>query len=479
MEKTRFEVIIILIKTLIKTVRPKNDTARDLLPHLLQRHPGAKAGKLAAEAGVSLPTMHRMLKDAANQIARVGKAGRTCYYLRRPLRGLSGDIPIYAINQAGQAHQAGLLTLLEPDSTLLDVAAMGWPVAKEFELGVWDGGLPYPLQDMRPQGFLGRLFAKLEANKLGVSDNPKNWSDDDTLYILMQKGVDTSGNLIVGDTALQLWLQAKTAPVNILTPETIAQGYATMADNVTRQGVAGSSAAGEFPKFTALREFPGAQTPHVIVKFSAPDNSSTVQRWADLLVCEHLALEAVRGIPGLQSARSRILMHLGRTFLEVERFDRHGVFGRSPLCSLETLEAALLAKTSNDWGDAGELLLSQAWLTPSGVEQLRAIWAFGRLIGNTDMHKGNLSFVPGQILKVAPVYDMLPMLYAPLAGGEVPASSFSPGLPTPKERASWLLASRAALAFWQSAASDQRISVPFREVCRQNEATVARLMNMA
>lgn len=93
----------------------------------------------------------------------------------------------------------------------------------------------------------------------------------------------------------------------------------------------------------------------MIVKFSAADSSSTVQRWADLLVCEHLALEAVRSIPGVQSARSRILRHQGRTFLEVERFDRHGLFGRSPLCSLETLEASLLAKTSTDWGDAGEL----------------------------------------------------------------------------------------------------------------------------
>lgn len=460
-------------------MRPKNDTARDLLPHLLQRHPGAKAATLAAEAGVSLPTMHRMLKAADHTVVRVGKAGRSCYYLRRPLRGLTGDIPIYAINQTGQAHQAGLMTLIEPDSTLLDVAALGWPVDKEFELGVWDGGLPYPLQDMRPQGFLGRLFAQLEARNLAVPDNPKNWSDNDTLYILMQKGVDTSGNLIVGGTALQLWLQAKTAPANILTPGTVAQGYATMADNVTRQGVAGSSAAGEFPKFTTLRELPGAQTPHVIVKFSAPDNSSTVQRWADLLVCEHLALEAVRSIPGLQSAHSRILRHQGRTFLEVERFDRHGLFGRSPLCSLETLEATLLAKTSSDWGTAGELLLLQGWLTPSGVEQLRTLWAFGKLIGNTDMHKGNLSFVPGQVLQVAPVYDMLPMLYAPLAGGEVPTSSFAPGLPTPKERPAWLLASRAALAFWQSASDDLRISAGFREVCRQNGSTLARLMDIA
>lgn len=460
-------------------MRPKNNTARDLLPHLLQRHPGAKAASLATLAQVSLPTMQRMLNDALPQVVRVGKAGRTCYYLRRPLRGITADIPVYAIDTAGQARQTGLLTLLEPDSTLLAVAAMGWPTDKEFELGVWQGGLPYPLQDMRPQGFLGRLFAQLEAGNLGVSDNPKNWNDNDILSILTQKGIDTSGNLIVGDTALQLWLLAKTSPAKIFTPETVAQGYASLADNVTRQGGAGSSAAGEFPKFTALRALAGAQTPHVIVKFSAPDSASTVQRWADLLVCEHLALQAVGSIAGINSAPSRVLRHQGRTFLEVERFDRHGLFGRSPLCSLETLEAALLEKTSSDWGHAGELLLAKGWLTSEGVEQLRTLWAFGKLIGNTDMHKGNLSFLPEPVLQLAPVYDMLPMLYAPLAGGEVPASNFAPGLPTPKERPAWLLASRAALVFWQSAANDQRISVPFREVCRQNLGTLTRLMGLA
>lgn len=460
-------------------MRPRNNTARDLLPRLLQRHPGAKAASLAVEAQVSLPTMQRILNEAGGHVVRIGKAGRTCYYLRRPLRGITADLPVYAIDTEGQAHQTGLLTLLEPDSTLLDVAAMGWPVDKEFELEVWQGGLPYPLQDMRPQGFLGRLFAQREASALGVSDNPKNWDDDDILSILTQKGMDTSGNLIVGDTALQLWLQTKASPAKLLTPENVAQGYASLADNITRQGGAGSSAAGEFPKFTALRELPGALTPHVIVKFSAPDKSTTVQRWADLLVCEHLALQAAGSMPGIRSAHSRILSHQGRTFLEVERFDRHGLFGRSPMCSLETLEAALLERNSTDWGHAGELLLAEGWLAASGVAQLRALWAFGKLIGNTDMHKGNLSFLPGPVLQVAPVYDMLPMLYAPLAGGEVPASHFAPGLPTPQERPAWLLASQAALVFWQSAANDERISAPFREICRQNLGTLAALVSLA
>ena len=471
-------------------MRPRNETARDQLTHLLRRNPGIKAADLALAANVSLPTMHRMLKELGFDGVRIGKAGQTRYYLRRALKGFKGDIPVYAVDTAGNATQTGSIKLLEPQGTWLDVAAMGWPVDAEFALGVWPHGLPYPLQDMRPQGFLGRLFAQSEAKALGISSNPKEWSDNDVLHILLERGFDASGNLIIGDAALQMWLDAKAQSPRLLTPQMLARSYVKLAATVTERGVAGSSAGGEFPKFTAVRDLgrradsltphvrPHA-TPHVIVKFSAADTSATVQRWSDLLVCEHLALQAIRTIPDVQSAKSRIIQAQGRTFLEVERFDRHGLFGRSPLCSLDTLEAAILSKTSTDWGHAGELLLAQGWVDPNTPVLLRAIWAFGKLIGNVDMHKGNLSFVPGRSLQVAPAYDMLPMMYAPLAGGELPVAAYRPGLPTPKERAAWLLAYPAARRFWESAAGDQRISAPFRTICGRNGAELERLMAVA
>ena len=161
--------------------------------------------------------------------------------------------------------------------------------------------------------------------------------------------------------------------------------------------------------------------------------------------------------------------------MEVERFDRHGLFGRSPLCSLDTIEAAILRKTSTDWGHASDLMLAQGWVDSQVPALLRSIWAFGKLIGNADMHKGNLSFVPGPTLQVAPVYDMLPMMYAPLAGGELPTGAFGPSLPVPKERDAWLLVYPAARSFWHSAALDQRISKAFRDVSVRNAATLERL----
>ena len=104
------------------------------------------------------------------------------------------------------------------------------------------------------------------------------------------------------------------------------------------------------------------------------------------------------------------------------------------------------------------------------------MWHFGTLIANVDMHEGNLSFIPSADyedgLRIAPAYDMLPMLYVPQRGIEMIARSYVPQLPLPSERRAWRAAAEAAQTFWSLAASDQRISEGFRVVCSQNLATL-------
>ena len=457
-------------------MRPRIEAARDLLPSLLRRNPGVRATQLATLAKVSAPTMVRILREARANIIRIGNTSNTRYFLRRSLQGVGGSFPVYAIDRQGQAAQVGELHLIEPNGALLDVAAMGWVVDKEFAQGVWPDGLPYPFQDMRPEGFLGRQFALAESAALGIVANPKEWDDSALVHVLLQRGIDTSGNLILGNLALQRWLQSKVSSHTVFDDISIEAGYSALATQASARGVAGSSAAGEFPKFTAVRQLAGAHTEHVIVKYTAADKSDTVQRWSDLLVCEHLALQALRTIAKIPCASSRILQVLGRTFIEVERFDRHGLFGRSPLCSLETLEAALLDFSSRDWTDAAKKMQAQGWLTSESVHQVEVIWWFGRLIGNSDMHRGNLSFDPTHTMEVAPVYDMLPMMFAPLQGGEIPSVTFAPELPMPAQSQAWTKASTAALAFWQSASQDTRLSQRFRALCSSNLATITRLI---
>lgn len=439
------------------------------LPTVLARHAPAAAGTLAAAMGVSVPTLHRWLQTLpAGQLVSAGKARRARYALRRPLRGTAADVPVYAVDAHGQAHLLAPLALLHPQGSWMDVGGSDWPVPEESRDGWWPG-LPYPLYDMRPQGYMGRLFARAEHGALGVSPDPREWSDDDVLHVLSQRGDDASGNLIVGDAAFARWQGLRLSPPPALPSDETAEAYAALAGQAVTTGVPGSSAAGEFPKFTARRALPAGSasaTPHVLVKFSGADGSPAVRRWADLLVCEHLALEQVAAIPGLQAARSRILQHGGRTFLEVERFDRHGEAGRSALLTLETANAALLGDPSRDWTHLANRFARAGLLAESDVQAIAVLWWFGRLIGNTDMHAGNLSFRPvdGR-LAVAPAYDMLPMLHAPLASGEVAPRTFEPPLPLPPQRDAWQQACAAALRLWAAAAAEPRISEFFRTLC--------------
>lgn len=453
-------------------MRPRNQVARDQLTAVLARRAAVSAQSLADQLGISIPTLHRLLQEFEGRVIATGRARRTRYALRRPLRGDPADLPVYEVDAAGRAERLTHLALVHPRGSCMNLGDTGWPVPDESRDGWWSG-LPYPLYDMRPQGYMGRQFARAEHRHLMVSANPDEWSDEDILHVLSRSGADVSGNLILGNPAYEQWLGTKVAPPEPLKARALGRAYAGLAEQAIAAGVAGSSAAGEFPKFSALRELAGSVTPHVLVKFSGADTSPAVRRWADLLVSEHLALESAATLPGIESAASRVVVHGGRTFLEVERFDRHGLFGRSRLSSLTTLDAALVGDASTDWGRLAHRFAATGLLAADDVVRIEHLWWFGRLIANADMHTGNLSFRAHGTLVLAPAYDMLPMLYAPLPGGEVPRRSFEPPLPLPPQRGAWGEACKAATLFWTRAARDMRISAGFRAACGANARRLA------
>jgi hypothetical protein len=462
-------------------MRPQNQAARDRLEAELRKSACVSAAQLAKRLEVSVPTLLRMLRERANRIVRVGATNRARYALRHPLRGVIGPLPLFRVDEAGQGFEVGALDLIEPAGSALDLVGMGWPADESHRDGWWEG-LPYPLHDLRPQGFLGRAFARTHAADLDIPADPNAWSDDQVAYVLSRYVADGPGNLILGEAAYARWMKTIATPTDTLPDSKLGGHYVKLAEQVTSLGVVGSSAAGEFPKFTAARDLPGSATPHVIVKFSGSGDSGAVRRWADLLICEHLALTCLGEMTGLPVAASRILTSQGRTFLEVERFDRHGAFGRSETLTLASLDAALQGSTSHNWPPMVERIATELKLAAPGLQQtVNLTWWYGRLIANTDMHAGNLSFqftaMPGERpqLRAAPVYDMLPMLYAPLAGGEVPAREFTPPMPLPNERTTWQTACGAALSFWLRAANDLRISEPFRALAQANYIRLAEL----
>lgn len=456
----------------------------DALRQLLARSPAASAAELAAGLGVSVPTLHRLLaRLPAEELLKVGKARRTRYALVRPLRGGPATQPVCAVDAAGRLHSLGGLSLLRPEGSWMDLSNTAWPVPEEARDGWWPG-LPYPLHQMRPQGYMGRQFARAEHQRLQVPADLAQWSDEDALFAMSQAGVDLSGDLIVGDAACEQWLAERAGQVPGLEPvaeSALLAHYLAQADRAVASGVPGSSAAGEFPKFTARRTLAGAATPHVIVKFSGREDSFTVRRWSDLLVCEHLALQHAASLTGLRAARSRVLQAGGRTFLEVERFDRHGEAGRSPLVALDVVDAAFVGSATADWPLVAARLGALGLLDEASQAAVQRLWWFGRLIANSDMHAGNLSFEPagqGQ-LQLAPAYDMLPMRHAPLPGGEVPTRAPEFSLPLPAQRAAWQEACAAAWAFWREAAADTRISDGFRQTCDDHAAALERLQARA
>ncbi|TMH59351.1 MAG: hypothetical protein E6H53_08220 [Betaproteobacteria bacterium] len=160
----------------------------------------------------------------------------------------------------------------------------------------------------------------------------------------------------------------------------------------------------------------------------------------------------------------------GRVFIEVERFDRVGRHGRLAVCDLDAIQPTFLGVRSTEWPELSRRLQDMDLLDTASVTAVEHLWWFGRLIANTDMHLGNLSFHVDHTLRLAPTYDMLPMAYAPLAGGEVPIRDYTPALPLPSQQATWLAACAIAIDFWNGASLDTRISGPFRVICRANAA---------
>lgn len=424
---------------------------------------------------MSRATMMRMVKELGDQIVVGGAARRTSYAARRPIRGNSNSLPLYQIDEQGRGSQVATLDPIYPSGCLLKLnEKFEWPLTEEMKDG-WFPGLPYPLDDMRPQGFLGRHFAHAHAPMFQVSEDPTRWSEDDVLAVLSILGADTPGNLILGEPAYRRYLQRVQEGYLPIIEEQILTSYRNQALQALEYGVATSSAGGEFPKFTTCR-FQDGKALHVIVKFSGNDQTPVVTRWADLLVCEHIALKTIGESLRCFASQSIILQTGHRIFLEVQRFDRHGEFGRSAVCTWAAIEAAMFGIAGVSWIVGGQRLLKEGMISATTFQQMSLLWYFGKLIGNTDMHEGNLSFKPSStkgMLELAPAYDMLPMLYAPPRGVELPKRTFTPELPLPQEVGNWRIAAKAAEQFWMNAGSDNRISKEFRTTCSQNGRVLA------
>jgi hypothetical protein len=414
--------------------------------------------ELQAALGVSQPTVSRALSPLiqSGQVQKVGAARSQRYVLARNVPGVGREVQVMRIDALGQPSPFARLVPLEGGAFWVDEAD---------GLSVRHDGLPWFLEDMRPQGFMGRTFAHAHP-ELQLGNDPRHWNDDDVLRALTLFGDDLPGNLILGEAAFARFhsLPERTSRVDS------ALDYPRLAEQAMQGTHSGSSAGGEQPKFCTIT----AGRP-VLVKFSPAGDSPVDQRLRDLLVCEHLALQTLAEA-GIPAARTKIHSNIGRIFLESERFDRtpatngpSGQLGRIGMVSLQVHDAEFVGEMDN-WAATANRMLARQLLTAADARTLRLLEAYGQLIANTDRHYGNISLlIRGDDWVLSPTYDMLPMLYAPVAG-ELVARDFAarPLQPTAATLPQWQQARELAIRFWKTAAADARISDDFRQICTAN-----------
>lgn len=459
------------------------------IPQLIRLlHTGSQTGQILCERlRISRPTLSRLMNACEREhpgfLCQIGAARSTRYAWAKP-DGQHLDkpwkIPIYHVDRQGVPQLDGTLTVLEADEYFFAACDAlrsgddnrypdGW-IRTHYE------GIPWFLQDLRPQGYLGRALAQQLSRQPtfvdpSLPEHIHHWNDDQMLRVITRVGNDLPGHFLIGAGSIKRFFTlSPTTESPAIDAEERVHAYAQEVRNLMEgQWIPYSSAGGEQPKLVAHIADGPIRSRQVIVKFSPPAQapSPADQRWCDLLITEHHALSVLteHGIPAAHTE----LLHGsdGRWFLESTRFDRDGARGRLPLFSLRSI----LLEAAGDlpgWVSAAEILYRDKLIHQDTLERIILLDAYGHFIGNTDRHSGNLSFTlsdrsDSAQFDLAPAYDMLPMQYAPEAQGALlPDFRSIQAYPIAHELVS--MAQDLATLFWSNAAQDSRLSKSFREM---------------
>lgn len=417
-----------------------SDTAAALRLHLAQSPKSAV--ELMEALSLSETELSAVVQAMAADILPIAK-GKSLHYALRNRASTVAEMAVYRVDVQGKVRYAGELQA---------VCAEGF-VFSSPQGGEYSEGLPWWLFDLRPQGYLGRAWAKRHAAAHAFPLRLADWQDKHILQALLLDGVDRMGDILLGEENRRAFLQWQ--PQAIAAADK-ARCYPQLAAQAAAGVLAASSAAGEQPKFCAYAHTAeGAR--HLIVKFSEAEESIVSERWRDLLLAEHLALQTLREA-GQAAAQTYIVDIGGQRFLESRRFDRFGASGRCALYSLTALDAEFVGKARASWLGIVPELARQGIVAAQAVEQTALLWAFGELIGNTDMHNGNLSFLSRGLrpYELAPAYDMCPMGFAPSSSGALSDSLPPPHIQSEIGAAIWRQALRLAQTYGKKLQQHQK-----------------------
>ena len=404
--------------------------------------------------GMSQPVISRKLQQLEDRVVRVKHGRSILYAVTRNAFGSDDDLPLVTVDAYGNTVPIATIRPLAHAGFLV-IPFTGLPPVflGESGIGLYDD-LPYFLLDLCPQGFLGRqIAAEISSQTQDFPSDPRNWSTSHIGRYLISNGDDLPGNLKFGHQAM-IRLRRKAMRAT-------ESDYPALANSVLEGEIPGSSAGGEQPKFTTYNP---DRSSHVIVKFSPTGDNEISLRWRDILITEYHASETLHA-EGFPAAETKLIEIGDRLFLESLRFDRTGDHGRMSMISLQSIDNEFTGVGSG-WPQVLKALLDKGLVSWSHVFDVECLWIFGKLIYNTDMHLGNLSFAAdGNVFRLLPVYDMCCMGFAPRSGGEILPYSFS--LPdismiTIRKRETMSSMVNLAHAFWEKVKKDPRISEKLR-----------------
>jgi hypothetical protein len=380
-------------------MNPSKISLPEQVASLLARGEPMTAVQLCAATGKSQPSISLALQALGDRVCKMGAARSTRYALGKDILGLAHKQPIHWETPSGDADLLGTLDFLHGQRVCVKLVD-----GKEFLSA--PNALPWFLTPLRPQGFLGRQLARVRSD---FPADPDDWTIEQVLYIAVDHIRESIGAVSVGEQTGRLVEEVSQELADRM------RQYDERAVSIGQTLPAGSSAGGEQPKFTAeLPSLPDWQ--HLVVKFSPPHGTLFGTRWGAMLLLEALALDVLQS-HGIAVAKATALHSEKRTYLESIRFDRVGMVGKRHVVAISALHNEFTPGTMQNWVHTAQGLYAKKLISQQELSAIASIHAFGHYIGNTDMHFGNLSFFIDDVItpkiRLAPVYDMLPMMWKP------------------------------------------------------------------
>ncbi len=445
-------------------------TEKSLL-ELLETAGPLSAADVAARLRVGKSSVARAAKSAGAKIVKLGRAQAMRYAL--PLAGYDGasQWSLYWIDESGEAHAFATATLVKPNAIHCYGAGLN---------EVTSDTLPWFLMPLTLRGFLGRASqVKLGAIANDWTGELERWSLRKRAFAAQSSAIDPAGAIVFGERALEAWRSRETPALASDDLPNLLKRYDQLAALALHGKVMDAVTDGVQPKFSTRLQDEHGGLRDVLVKFSPALSTPFGVRWNDLLRAESHAMNVLRN-NGFKVPFTRVFSSGTRTYFESARMDRVGARGRRHVLPLSALHSRFIGGPQRNWVTSIEALADKKHIARTEVATTRTLFAFGQLIGNTDMHFGNLSFIAASAnaisrkrFSLAPMYDMLPMRFAP---GMHDAFVYAPfdvalleGIPTS------IIARALALAreFWQANADDEAVAADWRIFCTHRIKTLS------